>query len=149
MLPKQTQKRAAHSGPAQKRAAHSGPARCAYGGQRRSRTWQSPRAAPQASTPTLCVPGAREGPAPRARVSSLWALPCPLPGVSNPLGGADALPCPSSLGAVTVAAPVKPSSKTGPKEGSPFRSRTLCARGSAQTQAAARPHAGPLSLPLW
>ena len=34
----------------------------------------------------------------RAQVSSLWALPCPLPGVSDPLGGADALPCPSSPG---------------------------------------------------
>ena len=31
------------------RSAHLGPARCAYRGQHRSRTWQSPRAAPQAS----------------------------------------------------------------------------------------------------
>ena len=45
---------------------------------------------------TLSVHGAREGPAPRAQVSSLWVPPCPLPGVSDPLGGADALPCPSS-----------------------------------------------------
>ena len=59
---------------------------------------------------TLTV-GARGGPAPRAQVSSLWALPCPLPGVSDPLGGADALPCPSSLGDVMVAALVKPRAK--------------------------------------
>ena len=38
---------------------------------------------------------------PRAQVSSLWALPCPLPEVSDPLWGADALPCPSSCGDVT------------------------------------------------
>ena len=31
------------------RSAYLGPARCAYKGQRRSRTWQSHRAAPQAS----------------------------------------------------------------------------------------------------
>ena len=55
--------------------------------------------------------GAREGPAPRAQVSLLWALLCPLPGVSDLLGGADALPCPSSLGDVTVAAAVKPRAK--------------------------------------
>ena len=41
-------------------------------------------------------------------MSSLWALPCPLPGVSDPLGGADALPFPSSPGGVTVADLVNP-----------------------------------------
>ena len=60
---------------------------------------------------TLSVHSTREGPAPRAQVSSLWALPCPFPGVSDPLGGANALPCPSSLGDVTVAALVKPKAK--------------------------------------
>ena len=60
---------------------------------------------------TLSVHGMREGPAPRAQVSLLWALLCPLPGVSDPLGGADALPCPSSLGDITVAALVKPKAK--------------------------------------
>ena len=60
---------------------------------------------------TLSVHGARGGPAPRAQVSSLWALPCPLPGVSNPLRGAGAPPCSSSLGDVTVAALVKPRAK--------------------------------------
>ena len=60
---------------------------------------------------TLSVHGAREGPAPRAQVSSLWALPCPLPGVSDPLGGADALPFPSSPGDVTAADLVKPRAK--------------------------------------
>ena len=43
---------------------------------------------------TLTVHGAREGPVPRAQVSLLWALLCPLPGVSDPLGGADTFPCP-------------------------------------------------------
>ena len=56
---------------------------------------------------TLSVHGAREGPAARAQVSSLRALPYPLPWVSDPLGGTDTLPCPSSLGNVTVAALVK------------------------------------------
>ena len=63
---------------------------------------------------TLSVHSAREGPAPRVPVSSLtltWALPCPLPGVSNPLGGVDALPCPSSCGDVTIADLVKPKAK--------------------------------------
>ena len=60
---------------------------------------------------TLSVHGAREGPAPRAQVSSLLALPCPLPGVSHPLRGANALPCPSSRGDITVAALVKPRAK--------------------------------------
>ena len=36
-------------------------------------------------------------------MSSLWALPCPLPRVSNPLRRADALPFPSSPGGITVA----------------------------------------------
>ena len=39
---------------------------------------------------------------------SLWDPPSPLPGVSDPLGGAGALPCPSSLGDVMVAALMKP-----------------------------------------
>ena len=43
------------------------------------------------------VLGAREGPAPRAQVASELALPCPSPGASDPLGGADAPLCPSSL----------------------------------------------------
>ena len=60
---------------------------------------------------TLSVHGAREGPAPRAQVSSLWALPCPLPGVSNPLGGADTIPLPSSPGGITAADLVKPRAK--------------------------------------
>ena len=60
---------------------------------------------------TLSVHGAREGSAPRAQVSSLWALPCPLPRVSDPLGGVDALPCPSSCGGVTAADLVKPKAK--------------------------------------
>ena len=41
-------------------------------------------------------------------MSSPWALPCPLPGVSDPLGGADALPSPSSPGGITAADLVKP-----------------------------------------
>ena len=57
---------------------------------------------------TLSVHGAREGPAPRAQVSSLWAFPCPFPGVSDPLGGADALPFPASPGGITAADMVKP-----------------------------------------
>ena len=60
---------------------------------------------------TLSVHAAREGPAPRAQVSSLWALPCPLPGVSDPLGGADALPFPSSPGSIIAADLVKPRAK--------------------------------------
>ena len=57
------------------------------GGQRRRRTWQSPRAAPPSLA--LSVHGARQGPVPRAQVSPLWALPCPSPGVS--LSGAPTL----------------------------------------------------------
>ena len=70
-------------------------------------------AEPQCRPPslTLSVHGAREGPAPRAQVSSLWALPCPLTGVSDPLEGADALPCPSSPGGITAADLVKPRAK--------------------------------------
>ena len=45
-------------------------------------------------------------------MSSLWALSCPLPGVSDPLGGADALPFPSSPGGITAADLVKPRAKT-------------------------------------
>ena len=60
---------------------------------------------------TLSVHGAREGPAPRAQVFSLWALPCPLPGVSDPLGGADVLPFPSSPGGIIAADLVKPRAK--------------------------------------
>ena len=60
---------------------------------------------------TLSVHGEREGPMPRALVSSLWALPCPLPGDSDPLGDVDTLPCPSSSGGVTVATLVKPKAK--------------------------------------
>ena len=44
-------------------------------------------------------------------MSSLWALPCPLPGVSDLLKGAHALPSPSSHGNVTVADLVKPRAK--------------------------------------
>ena len=66
---------------------------------------------------TLSVHGARERPAPRAQVSLLWALPCPLPGVSDSLGGADALPYPSSPAAVTVADLVKPSESCGNNTG--------------------------------
>ena len=62
---------------------------------------------------TGSVHDAREGPAPRAQVFSLWALLCPSPGVSGPLGGAAALPCPSSCGDVTVADLVKPRAKRG------------------------------------
>ena len=49
----------------------------------------------------------------RAKGSGVFAvgLPCPLPGVSDLLGGADALPCPSSLGDVVAATPVKPRMK--------------------------------------
>ena len=52
----------------------------------------------------------------RAKGSGVFAvgLPCPLPGVSAPLGGADALPCPSCRGNVTVAALVKPRAKRPP-----------------------------------
>ena len=57
---------------------------------------------------TLSVHSAREGPAPRAQVSSLLALPCPVPGVLAPLGGACAPPCSTSLGDVIVAVLVKP-----------------------------------------
>ena len=60
---------------------------------------------------TLSVHGAREGPAPTAQVSSLWALLCPLPGVSDPLGGADALPFPSSPDGITTVDLVKPRAK--------------------------------------
>ena len=60
---------------------------------------------------TLSVHGAREGPAPRAQVSLLWALPCPLPGFSDPLGGADALPFPSSPDGITAVDLVKPRAK--------------------------------------
>ena len=59
---------------------------------------------------TLSVHGAKKGPVPRAQVSSLWALPCPLPGVSDPLTGTDTLPFPSSPG-ITAADLVKPSAK--------------------------------------
>ena len=48
------------------RSAYLGPARCASRGQRRSRTWQSHRAAPQASP---LVYTSQEGPTPRAQVS--------------------------------------------------------------------------------
>ena len=96
---------------------------------------------------TLSVNGAREGPAPRVQASSLWTLPCPLPGVSDPLGGTGALPFPSSLGGVTAADLVKPRAKrpraaTGRwrpgasavlqkwwKQVHRFRSRTLCVQG--------------------
>ena len=61
---------------------------------------------------THSVHGAREGPAPRAQVSSLLALPCPLPGASNPPGGADSLPFPSSLDGITAVDLVKPSAKS-------------------------------------
>ena len=91
------------------RSAYLGPARCAYRGQRRSGTWQNHSARPPSLT--LSVHGVREGPAPRAPVSSLWALPCPLPVVSDPLGGADALPFPSSRGGTTAADLVKPRAK--------------------------------------
>ena len=60
---------------------------------------------------TLSVHGAREGPAPRAQVSLLLALPCPLPGASDPLGGADSLPFPSSLDGITAVDLVKPKAK--------------------------------------
>ena len=60
---------------------------------------------------TLSVHGAREGPAPRAQVSSLLALPCPLPGASDPLGGADSLPFPSSPSGITAVDLVKPRAK--------------------------------------
>ena len=48
---------------------------------------------------------------PGAQVSSLWALPCPLPGVSDPLAGADTLPFLSSFGGITTADLVKPIAK--------------------------------------
>ena len=48
----------------------------------------------RATVPPL-VYTAREGPAPRAQVSSLLARLCPLPGVSAPLGGVGSLPIPS------------------------------------------------------
>ena len=60
---------------------------------------------------TLSVHSVREGPAPRARVSSLWALPCPSPGVFDPLRGAEALPFPPSPGGVTAANLVKARAK--------------------------------------
>ena len=59
----------------------------------------------------LSVHGTREGHAPSAQVAVLWALPCPLPGFSDPLRGADAFPCASSLGNATGAALVKPRAK--------------------------------------
>ena len=60
---------------------------------------------------TLIVHGAREGPLPRAQVSSLLALPCPLSGLPTPPGGVDAPPCSTSLGVAIVAALVKPKAK--------------------------------------
>ena len=60
---------------------------------------------------TLSVHGAREGPAPRAQVSSLVARPCPLPGVSAPLGGVGSLPVPSSPDGITAVDLVKPRAK--------------------------------------
>ena len=57
---------------------------------------------------TLSVYGAREGPAPRAQVSSLLARQCPLPGVSTPLGGVGSLPVPSSPDGITAVDLVKP-----------------------------------------
>ena len=60
---------------------------------------------------TLSVHGAREGPAPRAQVSSLLARPCPLPGVSAPLGGVDSLPVPSSPDGITAVDLVNPRAK--------------------------------------
>ena len=57
-------------------------------GQRRSRTWKSHRAAPP--TLTLIAHGRREGPAPRAQVTSLLARPCTLLGALHP-----SLPCPA------------------------------------------------------
>ena len=77
------------------RSAYFGPARCAYmcvQGSAQKQDVAEPLCRPPSLT--LSVHGAREGPAPRAQVSSLWALPCPLPGVSDPLGGAGALPFP-------------------------------------------------------
>ena len=60
---------------------------------------------------TLSVHGAREGPAPRAQVSLLLALPCPLFGLPVPLGGAGAPSCSTSPGAVIAAVLVKPKAK--------------------------------------
>ena len=44
-------------------------------------------------------------------MSSLWALPCPLSGVSDPLGGGDTLPFPSSPNGITFVDLVKPKRK--------------------------------------
>ena len=46
---------------------------------------------------TLSVHSAREGPTPRAQVSSLWALPCPLPGVPILLRAPTLSPSPHPL----------------------------------------------------
>ena len=44
-------------------------------------------------------------------MSSLLALPCPLPRASDPLGGADSLPFPSSPDGITAVDLVKPRAK--------------------------------------
>ena len=44
-------------------------------------------------------------------MSSLLALPCPLPGASDPLRGADSLPFPSSPDGITAVNLVKPTAK--------------------------------------
>ena len=94
------------------RSVYLGPARCAYRGQRRSRTWQSHRAAPQASP---LVYTAREKD-PRQGLRCLRRGPSRAPYSGPPiLSGAPtlspALPLPSSRGNVTIAALVKPRAK--------------------------------------
>ena len=69
---------------------------------------------------TLCVHGAREGPVPRAQVSSLLALPCPLPGASDPLGGVGSLPFPSSPDGITAVDLVKPRAPKVAETGQPI-----------------------------
>ena len=64
---------------------------------------------------SVCLPlsahSAREGPAPGAQVSSQLDLPWPLAGASDPLGGVEALPRPSSCNVAFDADLVKPKVK--------------------------------------
>ena len=80
-----------------KRSAYLGPAHCAYGGQRRSRTWQSHRAAPQAS-PLVCTAREKD---PRQGLRCLRCGPFRAPCPGSPiLSGAQTLsPSPYPLAA--------------------------------------------------
>ena len=89
-------------------SAYLGLARSAYTGQRRSRTWQSHRAAPQASP--LVYTAREKDPRQGLRCPRCGPFRAPCPG-SPILSGAQTLPFPSSPGGITAADLVKPRAK--------------------------------------